>query len=364
MGVKRFLIILFLGIISSNYSLSKPITFSSDSVYWSIIPKITRHQPFQIQEKINPTKILVQLKKTQNILQLKEELRTSDNPPLIFPVSAGIYSGTFNSDSLSAYNQLIFLYRNLCDRKEEASALHSYGIHTALNGDMNESLNIFTEALSINSSLKNNTGMLKNHQSMMRIHAFMGDYFNAVKLGNTLVDLSVKSQNKVSLAETYLLLSQILTSQNDFESAEKLILDKALPLFYYNLKDKVGAIKCYDQLAFIYQSQRRFSEAKWFYVQSNILAHKINHPPSIVNSLIKLASVKTAIGDWELALSDLNEAEQLSVQNEFKFPLIEIKKDLFELYTKQGNLKAANLSILQFSDLEQEFLISTNKLLD
>lgn len=359
MGVKRFLIILFLGISFSNYSFSIPISFNSDSVHWSVIPKISKHPSFQIPAKIKPNEIFNQLKQIENSMLLNEQLKASDNPPLIFPVSAGIYSGSFQSDSLSAYEQLIFLYRNLCDRKAEASAMHSYGIYTALNGDINESLNIFSEALSINSSLKNNTGIIKNYQSMVRIQAFLGNYFNAVKLGNALLDISLRSQNNTSLADTYLLLSQIFTSQNDFQSAENLLLNKALPLFYYTINDKVGAIKCYNQLAYIYQRQKRFSEAKWFYVQSNILARKINHTPSIVNSLIKLANVKMAIGDWQLALSDLKEAEQLSIENQFKFPLIEIKKDLFELYTKKGDLNAANLSISQFSDLKQEFLMTT-----
>lgn len=359
MVVKRFLIILFLGISSSNYSFSKHISFRADSVNWSVFPKISRHQSIQFPARIKPKEIFNQLQKIENNLHLNEQLRLSDNPPVIFPVSAGIYSGSFQKDSLSAYEQLIFLYRNLCDRKAEANAMHSYGIYTALNGDMNESLNIFNEALSMNSSLKNNQGIIKNYQSMFRIQAHMGNYFNAVKLGNTLVDISIKNQNNTSLADTYLLLSQILTSQNNFQSAESLILEKALPLFYYKLNDKVGAIKCYNQLAFLYQRQKRFSEAKWFYVQSNILARKINHTPSVVNSLIKLANVKMAIGDWQLALNDLKEAEELSVQNGYKFPLIEIKKDLFELYTKKGDLNAANLYISQFSDLKQEFLNST-----
>jgi hypothetical protein len=65
-----------------------------------------------------------------------------------------------------------------------------------------------------------------------------------------------------------------------------------------------------------------------------------------------------AIGDWQLALNDIQEAEQLSVKNQYKFQLIEIKKDLFELYSKLGNLNAANLALLQFKQLEEEYLVS------
>lgn len=358
MGLKRFSIILFCVIFLTNKLFSNPILLSSDSVYLRVLPKISRHQSFQVPIKIKTNEIFNQLKEIENKMYLNEQLKASDNPPIIYPGLAGIDLDAFQKDSLTAYEQLIFLYRNLCDRKAEASAMHSYGIYTALNGDMNESLTIFNEALSINNSLKNNQGIIKNYQSMFRIHAYMGNYFNAVKLGNTLVDISIKNQNNVSLAETYLLLAQIFTSQNDFQSAENMILNKALPLFYYKLNDKISAIKCYNQLAFIYQSQRRFAEAKWFYVQSNILARKIDHPTSIVNSLIKLASVKMAIGDWQLALSDFKEAEEISEKNQYKMQLIEINKYLNELYTRIGNTNEANLALTQFTELHKDLLPS------
>jgi tetratricopeptide (TPR) repeat protein len=357
MRFNRFLLFLFFVFNFSFFSFSKPISSSIDSLNWSIIPKLSRLYSLETKTKINSNEILNQLKKIENNLSLNKQLRALDSsPPLIFPVSAGIYSGSFKSDSLSAYEQLIFLYRNLCDRSAEAGAIHSYGIHTALNGDMNESLNIFSEALAINATLKNSAGVIKNHQSMMRIHAFMGNYFNAVKLGNILVDLSLRSQNNVSLADTYLLLSQILISQNNFKDAESLIMLKALPLLYYKLNDKIGAIKCYDQLAFIYERQKRFSEAKWFYIQSNLLAQKIGHSESIVNSLINLAHVKMAIGDSQLALEDIKEAERISVKNQYKYQLIEIKKDLNELYTKLGDINAANLAFLEFTDLSSIYI--------
>lgn len=361
MVIKRFLLILFFNISFFIPGFSVPTRLNPVLLPWSIIAKNSSLDSLKANVmNANPSEIIASFKKVENTLKLHEQLKASNNPPLIFPVSAGVYSGSLRSDSLSAFDQLIFLYRNLCDRRAEAGAIHSYAIHNALNGDMDKALLMFNEALAINIALKNNGGMIKNYQNLAHIHAFMGNYFNAVKLSNTLVDISLKSQNNVSLAETYLSLSELLTSQNNFRDAENMVLKKALPLFYYKLNNKLGVIKCYDQLAFIYQSQKRFSEAKWFFIQSNILARKIDHPASIVNSLINLAHVKMAIGDWQLALDDIKEAEQLAVKNQYQFQLIEIKKDLSELYSKMGDLNSANLALSHFSDLKQKFLIPIN----
>lgn len=358
MAVKKALLILFFSLIFSFVSFSK--TPESDSLYrhWSIISNSSKLDSLKLAIlNGEPTEVIASLKKLVETQSLIEKLRESDSPPLIFPVSAGVYSGSFNSDSLSAYNQLIFLYRNLCDRRAEASALYSYGVNTALNGDMDHALTIFKESLAINTAIKNNDGIIKNYQSLARINNLRGSIPESIKLSQTLIGLSIRSRNNSSLGDAYMNLAQLWTKQGDFKSAENMVLRKALPLLYYKLNDKIGAIKCYDQLAIIYQSQKRFSEAKWFFIQSTLLARKINHSPSLVNSLIHLAHVKMAIGDFTLALNDMKEAEQLAVQNQFKLQLIEINKDLNELYTKLGDLNAANLALSQYTQLKQEILV-------
>lgn len=163
-------------------------------------------------------------------------------------------------------------------------------------------------------------------------------------------------KNPAFVAEGYNSLISLWTVQKRYKEAESLILKKALPLNYYKLKDQAGTIACYDQLADVYSKQRKFSEAKWFYIQSNMLARKVNNPKGIVTSLVGLAHVKLAIGDYQLAFSDLKEAEKLSLKHNFNYNLIEIKSTLSELYTKTGNQLAANSASKEFNDLKVDFL--------
>src|SRR6202012_4727816 len=53
--------------------------------------------------------------------------------------------------------------------------------------------------------------------------------------------------------------------------------------------------------------------AKWFILQSNTMSRAKRDTSNIISSLLSLAVIKTDIKDYTLAMSDLNEALQLSV---------------------------------------------------
>ena len=81
----------------------------------------------------------------------------------------------------------------------------------------------------------------------------------------------------------------------------------------------------------INRQQRRFSERKWFSIQSNTRARKMNQSLGIVNSLIILAPVKMSIKDHLLASKDIRKAEQLYLTSKYNYKLLQIKNNLIEL---------------------------------
>lgn len=81
----------------------------------------------------------------------------------------------------------------------------------------------------------------------------------------------------------------------------------------------------------INRQQRRFSERKWFSIQSNTRARKMNQLLGIVNSLIILAPVKMSIKDHLLASKDIRKAEQLYLTSKYIYKLLQIKNNLIEL---------------------------------
>jgi hypothetical protein len=61
----------------------------------------------------------------------------------------------------------------------------------------------------------------------------------------------------------------------------------------------------FSELAQLYAQQNRFSEAKWYFLQSTFLSRQQNNNKLTIANLCKLAMVKLEIGDFILAQQDL-----------------------------------------------------------
>lgn len=360
MSLRSVLFSLLLLSISVNRGIAASVRWDDRIIalpYWSIISKISKPDSLnqELTKQRSSSGIQV-IKEYLNTLQFRQYLKASDNIPFVFPTSAGVYNGSLKSDSLSAYDQLLFLSRNLGDRNAEAGVLNSYAVSHALNGKMDDAVRLLNEAIVLNLEIKNNVAVRNNYLTLQRINRYRGNLSEALKYNEAILMIDLNAKNNRFLAETYMDHAEILTSQKNFTEAESLVLRKALPLYYYGLKDKTGTIRCYDQLADTYHQQKKFTQAKWFYIQSNMLARKINNPLEIVNSLINLAHVKMSIGDYQLALLDYKEAEQLSVKNRYTNKLIELKSDLADVYNKLGNSGAASSAFSEFKVMKETFL--------
>ncbi len=332
---------------------------ASKTEYWSVISSTSVYDSLKIElKKVALANNPDALKDFINALKFRELLKSSDVPLPAFPISAGIFNGTVLPGLLSADDQLLLLYRNLGDRKAEAGILSSLGTNSAVEGNMDKALMFFHDALKINTELVDKPAMVKNYFSLARIYKYLDDLPQALKYNELILKESTLSRNNRQLGEVYLNLASIWTAQKRFKDAEVIIMDKALPLFAYKIHDKIGLMRSYDQLAEIFHLQKRFSEAKWFYIQSNMVARKLNNSTGIVNSLVSLGHVKMSIGDHQLALTDFREAEKLSISNKYKFKLAEIKGDLSKVYAAMGNKSAANSALSEFTALKDAILNS------
>lgn len=359
MKLRSTAVLIVLLSVSGNLTRASTIGLTGSADHWSILRARSVFDSLKIQVKkavlSNNANALTEYIRA---LQFRELLLASDNPLPAYPISAGIYNGSLVSDSLSADDQLLLLYRNLGDLKSEAAILSSLGTKTAVNGDMDKALMFFSSALKLNIGLNDRSAIIKNYFSLARINRYKGNLPEATKYNQTVVQLALQNGNNRNLAEAYMNLADIWSSQKKFKEAETLIMGKLLALNYYKLKDYVSTIRCYAQLAQIYQQQKRFSEAKWFYIQSNMLARKINNTPGIVNSLVNLAHVKMSIGDHALALKDFREAERLSISNKYSYQLVGIKNDLSRVYAMLGNKTASNSALSEFTVLKDALLNS------
>jgi len=106
---------------------------------------------------------------------------------------------------------------------------------------------------------------------------------------------------------------------------------------YSIFNDSTSLRMSFDHLTKVYYSQKKYSQAKWFILQSNSLSRAKNDTPNIISSLLTLAAIKSDIKDYELAMRDLDEALQLSISTHKPKTELEILKNYAFLYNKLQN---------------------------
>ena len=117
--------------------------------------------------------------------------------------------------------------------------------------------------------------------------------------------------------------------------------------YYSKYDDTVGLRTCFNNLAIVYRDQKKYSQAKWFILQSNTLSRVKNDVPNIISSLLVLASVKTDIQDYSLAMQDLNEALSLSGKNAKAQATVQLGYVL--LYNNMKNYPKADLALKRYN---------------
>lgn len=161
----------------------------------------------------------------------------------------------------------------------------------------------------------------------------------ALKFDQTALDYFSGKGLKGKMAECYVNIARIKIEQGNFVQAESMILKHALPLFR-SASDDFGRISCFDVLGRSYVGQKKYSPAKWFFIQANTQARNLKDTIGIISSLTELGKVKISIRDYDLAIRDFKEAELLSRRKGALSLMAEVKKAYGLLYKQTGNKKA------------------------
>jgi hypothetical protein len=137
-------------------------------------------------------------------------------------------------------------------------------------------------------------------------------------------------------------------SDYSYEAAEDVILTAAK----HNMRFRIynDASYNFSELARLYMLQNRFSEAKWYLLQSNQISRQQNDDQHTILNLIDLATIKANIGDYALAQEDLTEAHDLAYAKGLKDCLAEIAKKMS--YIKQNKLPPVT-PVLRYAEMPQ-----------
>lgn len=120
---------------------------------------------------------------------------------------------------------------------------------------------------------------------------------------------------------------------------------------YSRYNDTVGLRNAFDYLAKVYHAQKKYSQAKWYILQSNTISRSMNDVPNIITSLTVLSKIKADIKDYQLALRDLHEAINLSSTNRLSKTEADVNLTLAMLYSRMKDYKNEALAMKRHQNI-------------
>jgi tetratricopeptide (TPR) repeat protein len=164
---------------------------------------------------------------------------------------------------------------------------------------------------------------------------------------------SLKSGVYIQIAAQYLKYDSITNKKIRLNYQTEALNYTYLALHLYSrYNDTIGLRTCFNNLAKVYRSQKKYSQAKWFILQSNSLSRIKKDVPNILSSLIELAAIKMEIKDYKLAMRDLNEALKLSTTNHYAHTESAVQQSYALLYSRMKNYPKEAIALKRHNFIE------------
>jgi hypothetical protein len=188
--------------------------------------------------------------------------------------------------------------------------------------------------------------------NLTHLYLLKNDLLNVEKNNNICLENLNNSNNRYGLINCVILKAHLALLKGEFQKAENIILKNALLLSSQSRKSEQ---QCYFELGKIYLKNKRFTEAKWFFIQSFTLAEKLNLRLSKIKSLLLLAKAKNMIKDHSLALNDLLLVEKMSDNTTTAYQ-IDLQLELAQTYSYLNAKVKAKRSLSNLMALKNNYL--------
>jgi tetratricopeptide (TPR) repeat protein len=170
---------------------------------------------------------------------------------------------------------------------------------------------------------------------------------------NTKVD-TLRAPLYTELASRYMVFDTLNEAKN-LQNQNTALTYTMLALHQYMAySDAIGMRISYNNLAKLYLQQKRYSEAKWYNLQSAELSRNRNDVVNIISSLLILADIKGQIGDYKLAQKDLNEALALAIKKHDERLQLQIIKSNALLHSRMKDYTKEDLMLKKQEALQKK----------
>ncbi|MBW4889478.1 hypothetical protein KXQ82_07120 [Mucilaginibacter sp. HMF5004] len=186
--------------------------------------------------------------------------------------------------------------------------------------------------------------------------AFAQNVDSLQKKQDSIQHICAKADLYINTADSLIQFNQDKTrliSIADAAKAGELVL-KAIQI-NKAFNDTVAVRNNFDRLGQAYVMQNKFTQAKWYILQSNRISRDRHDIAHIISGLMQLAAVKISIKDYSLAEKDLLEAVVLTKYSYNIIAQIEAERKLAALYDKSGKIKEAKSMLAHYTLLADNY---------
>lgn len=293
---------------------------------------------------------------------IAEELRSLDARNFILsgwsPLDGNIYlSGMKKTNILPKASLEIGLSdtlfsKTLIELSAQNEKLH--GINFAFKGFYQLATFHFSNALIQYAILKDTQNNILLRQNLSELYILQHRLDEALKINYNTESLLIKSNKKNKLVDNLLQRVTIEVEKGNTKSAENIILKRVLAMGVNKKQEQ----ECYLSLGKIYLQAKRYTEAKWFFIQANTLAEKRNSRLGKIKSLLLLAKVQNQVGDHSLALNNILKAKNL-ITNSLKIYIIDVEMELAQTYRQLNQKQKSNIHSTNFNSIKTSYIKPT-----
>ncbi len=270
-------------------------------------------------------------------------------------------------ESLEIYDEAIALFTNANDSAGIAAVCNNIGISYFRMGRNDLALPYYFQALDINTKLQNFIGLVKNYNSIGNVYASSGHSDHSFKeaLKNYLESAKILEIVPDQLLSG-LILKNIGNVYNENDSTnENFDPLKAIEYWGRSIKeyravgDSFNIAGLYNNIGVAYENQGEFVPAAKYIRQSISLQEKMGFSSSLPNSYFNLGNVQLKRGNSGSAFASYEKSYKYSSGNNIRVRRNAAKK-LSELHADRGETRVALNYLIEYDSLDQE-LYNTEK---
>jgi len=268
-----------------------------------------------------------------------------------------IYLSSLNTCSFKLENKG-FTIQNSANRDNQQFLANYHiieGINYSFQGAISSAIASFEKALIACYALKDYKKLTLISTNLSSLYLLKKDVLSAEKKNNIALIYYRQLNTNSAIINCILIKAQIALYKGEFKKAENFILKNAL-LLSSQIESKKGEQQCYFELGKIYMKSKRFTEAKWFFIQSLTLADKLNLRLAKIKSLLLLAKIQNLNKDYTLALKDLLLVKKMS-DNYTNVYQSDLQLELAKTYSYLHAEAKMDRSLLSFKTLKNNYLI-------